>query len=167
MHVGIFGRSWLVRTVITSYLPYMNGLPPLANWEGRQQVINYCVDVVDKAMEEREKVLEGQEAGLDAERTRSKLYSDQVKVLKIICILTIAVFNPWQPSGINYTTNSRSNPLYDAGLGKVNVTLIPQNSCISHYLYLALAFTSRCRHFEPPRSDVEARRWWDAAIASR
>ncbi|KAF9506485.1 hypothetical protein BS47DRAFT_1305233 [Hydnum rufescens UP504] len=26
------------------------------------------------------------------------------------------------------------------------------------------AFTSRCKHFEPPRTDVEARKWWDAAI---
>ncbi|KAI0347198.1 hypothetical protein BDW22DRAFT_503602 [Trametopsis cervina] len=29
------------------------------------------------------------------------------------------------------------------------------------------AFNSRCRYFEPPLSDVQARKWWDAAQASR
>ncbi|KIP07038.1 hypothetical protein PHLGIDRAFT_106222 [Phlebiopsis gigantea 11061_1 CR5-6] len=29
------------------------------------------------------------------------------------------------------------------------------------------AFRSRCRYFEPPLTDAEARRWWDAAKAGR
>jgi len=29
------------------------------------------------------------------------------------------------------------------------------------------AFVSRCRYFQPPQSDLEARRWWDEAIGGR
>ncbi|KAG8927980.1 hypothetical protein FRC02_007528 [Tulasnella sp. 418] len=51
------------------------------NWKGRAEIINYCVQVVDKVMDERQQSIQGQEAGLDADRQlRAKLYADEVKV---------------------------------------------------------------------------------------
>lgn len=39
--------------------------------------------------------------------------------------------------------------------------------CSTVILFVYLAFTSRCKHFEPPKTDEEARKWWDAASTGR
>lgn len=52
-----------------------------ANWKDRTEIVNYCVDVVDKSMAERRKIIDGTDAGLDAEpQVRAKLYSEEVLV---------------------------------------------------------------------------------------
>ncbi|KDQ15354.1 hypothetical protein BOTBODRAFT_31678 [Botryobasidium botryosum FD-172 SS1] len=101
----------------------------VANWNGRTEIINYCVDVVDRKMEEKRKALEGQESKLDAERSKkSTLYADQVK----------------------------RNQIHNEHAVE---TIVRRRSFE--------AFKSRCKYFEPPLSDAEARKWWDAASAGQ
>lgn len=53
----------------------------VGNWKDRTQIVNYCVDVVEKTMDDRRRSVEGTESNLDAEpQVRAKLYSDEVLV---------------------------------------------------------------------------------------
>jgi len=104
----------------------------VANWRGRKEVIDYCVDVMDKAVDQKRGSISGQEEGLDADResrsVRSSIFSEEVLRNQIRQELTVEAIvrrRSWE------------------------------------------AFASRCRHFEPPKTDAEARKWWDAAEAAR
>ncbi|KAG9006622.1 hypothetical protein FRB94_000548 [Tulasnella sp. JGI-2019a] len=94
----------------------------VANWKDRTQIVNYCVDVVDKSMDERRKLIEGTDPALDAEpQVRAKLYSEEV------------------------LRNQIHNEL--------SVEQIIRQQSLE-------AFKSRCKFFEPPLADAEARQWW-------
>jgi len=91
--------------------------------------VNYCVEVVDRTMQERRQGIEGTEPGLDAERSvRAKLYSDEVLREQLHNELTVE-------------------------------KIVRQRSLD--------AFKSRCKFFEPPPTDKEARQWWDSTTRSR
>jgi len=104
----------------------------VANWKGRKEVIDYCVEVIDKAVNEKRRPISGQEEGLDADpdsrSVRSSIFREEVLRNQIRQELTVEAIvrrRSWE------------------------------------------AFSSRCKHFEPPKTDAEARRWWDAAVAAR
>ncbi|KAI0796788.1 caffeine-induced death protein 2-domain-containing protein [Abortiporus biennis] len=99
------------------------------NWKRRTDIIEYCVGVVDRSMDEERKSLETQQSDpAEKRRIQGLLYADEVK------------------------RNMVHNEL--------TVEQIVRHRTLD-------AFRSRCKYFEPPRSDVEARKWWDAAQSSR
>ncbi|KAF8316505.1 caffeine-induced death protein 2-domain-containing protein [Cantharellus anzutake] len=104
----------------------------VANWKGRKEVIDYCVDVVDKNVTEKKKSISGQEEGLDGDQKsrsiRFSLFSDEIlrnQIRQELAVEAIVRRRSWE------------------------------------------AFSSRCKYFEPPKTDAEARKWWGAAISGR
>ncbi|PIL37031.1 hypothetical protein GSI_00723 [Ganoderma sinense ZZ0214-1] len=96
----------------------------IANWSRRKELVNYCVDVLDESVEEKQRSL--QDAGDDASaqrKARGALYAEEVK------------------------RNQIRNELF--------VENIVRKRTFD-------AFRARCRYFEPPPSDTEARKWWDS-----
>jgi len=95
------------------------------NWKRRTEIVSYCVDVVDKTMDEKRQSIQDQASDPSAQRqTQAALYADEVK------------------------RNQVHNEL--------RVEKIVRQRSLD-------AFRSRCKYFLPPLSDVEARKWWDAA----
>jgi len=101
----------------------------VGNWKDRTQIVNYCVDVVDRTMEERRKIIDGTDPDLDGEpQVRAKLYSEEVLRNQIHNELSVE-------------------------------RIIRQRSLE--------AFKSRCKFFEPPLTDPEARQWWEGVHRGR
>ncbi|TBU49376.1 caffeine-induced death protein 2-domain-containing protein [Dichomitus squalens] len=98
----------------------------IANWSRRRELVDYCVGVVDQAMEEKQRSI--QDAGDDASaqrKARGALYAEEVK------------------------RNQIRNELF--------VENIVRKRAFD-------AFRSRCRYFEPPQTDAEARKWWESSV---
>ncbi|CAL1700955.1 unnamed protein product [Somion occarium] len=95
------------------------------NWKRRTEIIEYCVGVVDKSMEEKKLTLQ-QESTVPAvqRQIQGALYAEEVK----------------------------RNMIHN----ELTVEQIVRNRSLD-------AFRSRCKYFEPPMTDAEARKWWDRA----
>ncbi|KZP00182.1 hypothetical protein CALVIDRAFT_595581 [Calocera viscosa TUFC12733] len=105
----------------------------MVKWKGRTDIIDYCIQVVDTAAEEKRQRLAGKstlgELDEDLERrTRGELYADEVQKRMI--------------------HNERE------------VEAIVRQRALT-------VFKSRCRFFDPPAADSEARKWWEAAQSGR
>ncbi|KAI0036717.1 caffeine-induced death protein 2-domain-containing protein [Vararia minispora EC-137] len=97
------------------------------NWRKRTEIVTYCVNVLDRSLEERRAAL-GQSQGDPAtqRRIQGELFSEETK------------------------KNHIHNEL-------VVDTIVRKRT--------RAVFSARCRGFQPPSSDAEARKWWDAASA--
>ncbi len=115
-------------------------------------------------MEEKQRSL--QDAGDDASaqrKARGALYAEEVKVGH-------AVLGPLHDpadarvviSATRYATNWSSR----ISCGNVHLTVrnpaLPWLTTTMNTDRSCTAFRARCRYFEPPPSDTEARKWWDS-----
>ncbi|EJD48372.1 hypothetical protein AURDEDRAFT_85664 [Auricularia subglabra TFB-10046 SS5] len=105
----------------------------VAHWKGRAEVVQYCVDVVDKSMDEKRATLASRDTSLEADarlrrKLQGELYADEVKRTQMHSELTVE-------------------------------QIIRQRSFD--------AFRSRCKFWQPPPGDSDARKWWDAAQQRR
>ncbi|TDL29881.1 hypothetical protein BD410DRAFT_710329 [Rickenella mellea] len=108
------------------------------NWQRRTDIIQYCVNAVGKTIEEKQESV-GDRTKLDADQKYAfaATYSEEVKRNQIRNELTVE-------------------------------TIVRQRSLDGTFsLPLIQTFKNRCRFFEPPITDVEARKWWDAAQRGR
>jgi len=102
----------------------------VANWKARKALIDYCIGVVDGAVNEKTQGLDSTSTPDAKERgtLRAAITSDQVKKKQI---------------------NQ-----------ELSVELIIRRRSLE-------AFAARCKYFEPPLTDVDGRKWWDAAAAGQ
>jgi hypothetical protein len=64
------------------------------NWKRRTEIVSYCVDVVDKTMDEKRQSIQDQANDPSAQRqTQAALYADEVKV-RVIGDIFILEFMP-------------------------------------------------------------------------
>ncbi|KZV61007.1 hypothetical protein PENSPDRAFT_554736, partial [Peniophora sp. CONT] len=97
------------------------------NWKRREAIIEYCVDVVDRSVEQKRTALEQGYSDAADERIQRRIRGEM------------------------YAHETKRNQVHN----ELAVEKIVRNR--SHNVFM-----SRCRGFQPPLTDVEARRWWDA-----
>ncbi|KZT12570.1 uncharacterized protein LAESUDRAFT_718842 [Laetiporus sulphureus 93-53] len=101
----------------------------VANWKRRTEIVEYCVSVVDKSMDEkRSSLATGEYDPASQRQIQGALFAEEVKRNQVHNELTVE-------------------------------TIVRRRSLD--------AFRSRCKYFEPPFSEADARKWWDAAQAGR
>ena len=71
-----------VSSVCSAMFPFVVYLSmSVENWKRRTEIVSYCVDVVDKTMEEKRQSVLNQASDPSAQRqTQATLYADEVKV---------------------------------------------------------------------------------------
>lgn len=131
--------------------------------------MNYCVEVVDKTLQERRKVIEGTDPNLDAEPlVRSKLYTEEV--------LVRLAFRPMHVFVLNAHSTQRNQINNELTVERIirqrSLEGIPEKPPASTPPkaddgLATTVFKSRCKFFEPPQSDAEARQWWDGVHRER
>ena len=78
------------------------------NWKRRTEIVSYCVEVVDKAIDEKRQSIQDQASDPSAQRqTQAALYADEVKVRLAggVYVGHLGLFHP--SSEIRYTTSSQ------------------------------------------------------------
>lgn len=131
--------------------------------------MQYCVGVVDQSMDSKRLALEAEtEDPATKRRMQGALYAEEVKVRRMYFGI-LQSFTESDPfSAIRFIMNRVLSRL----CGDDHWTVSTPFKAFPHSGYESncscfSAFRSRCKYFEPPLTDADARRWWDAARAGR
>ncbi|GJJ07112.1 hypothetical protein Clacol_001312 [Clathrus columnatus] len=111
---------------------------PKAGWKARTEIVQYCVDVVDKGMEQTKATFlkESLETGNEDEAVSERRKRHRNAVL--------------------YSAEVKKNQIHN----ELTVERIVRRRSLE-------AFRSRCKFFQPPLTDTEARKWWNAALSDQ
>ena len=127
------------------------------NWNKRKEIVNYCVEVMDKSIEAKSSESPSGEPS----------YAERVKVGKLSLVPSILSIppDPAQRKQIYNELTVESIVRQRSIDGTLSVHYA--SSRIIELGYSYLAFKARCKYFEPPLTDVEARAYWNSAYQKR
>ncbi|KAF8524611.1 caffeine-induced death protein 2-domain-containing protein [Hysterangium stoloniferum] len=111
----------------------------VAGWKARTEMIKYCVNVVDTGMEEKREAFATLKDGLGKDGESEEKRRAERKEKAVL-----------------YAEEVKKNQIHN----ELSVERIVRIRAFE-------AFQSRCKYFEPPKTDSEARRWWDAALSNQ